>query len=128
MDEDRLAELVEPLFQSDLETDIDDGVVVVTIPGPAGSPYAGHSFRFRLDLPAGFPQDRPRIFALTPIVHPNVHPEMANEVCLAIAAPGSWNGQETHLGNVAASLQEALVRPEGDAAPGWEAKARAALA
>ncbi|KAF9920515.1 hypothetical protein FBU30_009632 [Linnemannia zychae] len=51
------------------------------IQGPEGTPYAGGSFRLRVQLNSDFPNSPPKCFFVTKIFHPNVSKQ--GEVCVS---------------------------------------------
>ncbi|BFZ17682.1 hypothetical protein BsWGS_20721 [Bradybaena similaris] len=54
--------------------------IQATIEGPAGTPYAGGTFRMKLVLGNNFPSEPPKAFFLTKIFHPNVSGN--GEICV----------------------------------------------
>jgi len=70
---------------------------IATVPGPVDSPYAGKRFRVRCQLPAQYPMHSPSVVFLTPMWHPNIHPQ-DGAVCLN-ALNEDWSS-ETRLTHV----------------------------
>lgn len=100
------------------EDDLTD--VLAHIEGPAGTPYAGGTFRVRLALGRDFPAAPPRAYFLTKLFHPNVAAE-SGEVCVDTLAR-DWR-PELGLGHALLALRCLLIAPNPDSALNADAAA-----
>ncbi|KAI9228392.1 MAG: ubiquitin-conjugating enzyme/RWD-like protein [Piptocephalis tieghemiana] len=82
-----------------------------TISGPTGTPYEGRTFHFSLRIPETYPLHPPKVWALHPICHPNIHIK-TGEVCLDILKT-DWSPAWT-LQAVCKALGLLLAHPEPD--------------
>lgn len=94
--------------------------VVAHMEGPAGTPYAGGTFRVRLVLGREFPTAPPRAYFLTKLFHPNVAPD-SGEVCVN-TLKRDWR-PELGLEHALLAVKCLLIAPNAESALNAEAAA-----
>ena len=98
-------------------------IFLVSIEGPAGTPYEGGFFEADLMLPEDYPMSPPKILMRTKIWHPNI--DMQGRICLDILKT-NWT-PALQIRSVLLSLQALLSAPDAsdfqniDAAEMWKA-------
>lgn len=85
--------------------------------GPAGTPYAGGSFRMRLQLGSDFPTAPPKGFFTTKIFHPNV--STSGEICVNVLKK-DWTA-DTQLRHLLLIIRCLLIEPFPESALNEEA-------
>lgn len=93
----------------DLEDEISLDHVFGFINGPRDTPFAGGSFRVRLDVPVDYPMSPPKAFFITPIYHCNIS-SSTGFVCLDTLT-SEWSASIT-LKGILLSLQALLQEPQ----------------
>ncbi|VDI62761.1 ubiquitin-conjugating enzyme E2 S-like isoform X2 [Mytilus galloprovincialis] len=87
------------------------------IEGPAGTPYAGGSFRMKLVLGKNFPSEPPKGFFLTRIFHPNVASN--GEICVNTLKK-DWKA-ELGIKHILLTIKCLLIVPNPESALNEEA-------
>lgn len=85
--------------------------------GPAGTPYAGGSFRMKLHLGSDFPTMPPKGFFITKIFHPNV--SSSGEICVNVLKK-DWTA-DTQLRHLLLIIRCLLIEPFPESALNEEA-------
>ncbi|KAI0485332.1 ubiquitin-conjugating enzyme [Xylariaceae sp. FL0804] len=85
----------------------------VSLAGPAGTPYAGGTWRLEVTLPADYPFKAPALRFATRIYHPNVTNDAAGGVCLAALKPENWK-PASRVRGVLEAVRQLLVEPNPD--------------
>jgi ubiquitin-conjugating enzyme E2 D/E len=80
------------------------------IQGPADSPYAGGTFRLKIEFPPEYPFRPPRIHFTTPVYHPNINE--SGSICLDILKD-NWS-PALNIGQVLLSISSLLTDPNPD--------------
>lgn len=82
-DRRRLAD-IQALRDAQLLTSIsEDGTLVCPLAGPVDTPYAGHMWSVRIQLPTSYPYKSPSIGFVDPMFHPNVDLQ-SGTICLNV--------------------------------------------
>lgn len=97
------------------DEDITD--IQAQIEGPAGTPYAGGSFRMKLVLGRNFPSEPPKGFFLTKIFHPNVAKN--GEICVNTLKK-DWKA-ELGIKHILLTIKCLLIVPNPESALNEEA-------
>ncbi|KAK9466025.1 ubiquitin-conjugating enzyme/RWD-like protein [Lipomyces arxii] len=113
-----------PFYTAGPKSDSDLLNWVVTIPGPAGTPYEGGNFKLALTLPPQYPFHPPTLIFTTKIYHPNVLSD--GVVCIPLLKTDTWKPscKLTTVIDIAVAI---LAEPdpdqaiEGEAADMWKA-------
>lgn len=82
----------------------------VNIRGPSDTPYAGGTFRLRLEFPTQYPFKAPKLLFMTKVYHPSVMLE-TGEVCQAVL--GSW-GPTLNAEHCIMTVYSLLQDPQAD--------------
>ncbi|KAI1115329.1 ubiquitin-conjugating enzyme [Nemania sp. NC0429] len=85
----------------------------VTLTGPAGTPYAGGTYRVTVSLPADYPFRAPVVSFATRVYHPNVTNDQTGAVCLGLLKAENWK-PASRLRAVLESLRQLLAEPNPD--------------
>jgi ubiquitin-protein ligase len=72
--------------------------------------YAAGIFKFLIDIPATFPEERPRVFFKTPLFHPLVH-EKTGELDLDPELEG-WPTSHRFMGHILNYIKRIFFRPQ----------------
>lgn len=99
---------------------------IVTIPGPADSPYEGLNFKLSISIPSGWPFEPPKFKFISKVFHPNVWEN--GEICLDVNKPEKYSpalDMEARVDNLVILLQDANCSSpaNGAAAYLWKDKA-----
>ncbi|KAK6366532.1 hypothetical protein LTS17_010618 [Exophiala oligosperma] len=89
---------------------------VVTMEGPAGSPYAGGVFTLNITLPPTYPFKAPTVTFATKIYHPNIsndNPPNSGTMCLGMLKDSEWK-PSTKMSAVLEFARQLLKEPNPD--------------
>ncbi|KAM3133276.1 Ubiquitin-conjugating enzyme E2 4 [Paramecium bursaria] len=84
---------------------------MITIQGPAESPYAGGIFKLEAKLANNYPFKAPEIHFITPIFHPNVSQQ--GEICKQMLGLDHWAPYNNMRGLIE-KIQSMLIFPNPD--------------
>ncbi|KAI0145611.1 ubiquitin-conjugating enzyme [Xylariaceae sp. FL1272] len=86
---------------------------LITLAGPANSPYAGGTFNLTLTLPPNYPFKAPTVNFQTRIYHPNVTNDSVGSICLALIKDSEWK-PASRIKGVLEAVRHLLVQPNPD--------------
>jgi ubiquitin-protein ligase len=85
----------------------------LTLPGPAGTPFAGGIFSLVLTLPPEYPFKPPEVNFRTKIWHPNVTNDGKGVFCMGVLRPDTWK-PSSKLRDVLELVVKLVIEPDAN--------------
>ncbi|KAI5189015.1 ubiquitin-conjugating enzyme E2 I [Nematocida sp. AWRm77] len=89
-----------------------------TVPGPEGSPFAGHNIHLHIEFFKGYPITPPQAKFLSKVFHPNVYTD--GFICLDILGNGAWT-PSMNIKSILLAISSLLSTPNVDSPANNEA-------